>query len=176
MSYSAKDTCSKCSNNYYVLNGQCNEVTTKVTYCIEYSDKTTCSKCQSEFLLVDNVCVPVEAKNCATYTSQTECSTCITGYGFKQEGNLYNCVLKNVSNCVSSEDTEPYKCYECVSHFYPLEGVCTAVTVIIDGCEFYATADTCKKCFSGAVLSIDKKNCVNQSYAVSKIDKNCDDS
>ncbi len=173
IAYSAENECSKCHSSYYFTEKTCKLVTKEITYCEEYSDQSICSKCQQDFLLLDNVCVATQAKNCATYTSQTECGTCLTGHGFKQEGNLYNCVLKNVPDCVSSEDIEPYKCLECVSHFYSLEGVCSSVEVIINDCEVYETKDTCKKCYSGTVLSLDKKSCISDSYALARIDSHC---
>ena len=171
--YKFRSRCTGCESNMYLEDNKCVPVPTEIPNCLYYDDAEVCNTCSPGYVNIKGRCVTPYAQNCLTYASLTECKTCPSDHGLKKEETLLNCVPKNISNCVKSEDVEPFNCLVCETDYYPLEGACTSVTTTIDNCVEYDSATTCAKCGNRTALSIDKQSCDNSPDVVVQVDPNC---
>ena len=175
--YRTKTTCKACEADKYLREGLCLDIVNSIPNCLYYDDESICTDCEPGFLNIKGNCVQAVAKDCATYEGINACRTCKPDAGLKLELGILNCVQQNISNCISFENVEPYKCIICNPEFYPDgEGVCVAVTTQIEKCMVYSDQDICEKCGKGSALSQDKKNCLFTPDIISNLDRNCENS
>lgn len=176
LTYSSPSVCTTCGANSYLLNNTCTSILNSalVANCSTYSDATTCATCQFGFILTSpNVCSKSTATNCLTFQSTTACATCSPGFGLKQQTNGLSCAPITDQYCLSYNPIFPFNCNLCVSDYYPLDFVCTAVQVSINFCQVYESGTTCAKCNPGYILTQDKKSCTRSLTLLSKFDKQC---
>lgn len=181
--YLTHDQCIDCDEGYFLKRNECLPLDEKrlIDNCVKYTDNDECLKCSEGYLWIQNKCVQVQAKNCASFENIHSCATCIPGFGFQYSEDKYflNCVAKNKTNCLVSEDWAPFKCVQCENNFYvdtTSEANCQAVKTLIEHCQEYESETICKKCAPGTALTADRTACLLNVQITSILDPNCSDS
>ena len=87
------------------------------------------------------ICVKGRMKNCKTYQSENECTSCFDG-SFLKKGKCYQCP----ANCTTCEEVETIvKCKQCNIGFLYNETTGNCVSCM-EGCSKCVTTDTCLQC------------------------------
>lgn len=78
MYYSSETLCSKCKNNYFLLDNECHP---SIDNCISYTDKDNCSECDSDYKIVSSndkfICQSINIPNCLLYDKTKENNPCV---------------------------------------------------------------------------------------------------
>ena len=173
--YASKTECLGCIENMFLQEGLCVpiEEPKRLAECVYYEDEKNCSLCTAKFAVVEGKCVEAQAVDCLTYDSPTACASCPPDFGFKDEDGIRNCVEKQVSKCVSSEEFFPFKCLVCAKEYFPNDGSCFEVATVIEFCNVYDSGNTCTTCQEGKTLTSDKQFCIDDDFVKTKVDFNC---
>jgi hypothetical protein len=162
--YSSPSTCSQCSDQYFLENNICQQVTSIINYCSVYDSPITCSKCVSGFILDPqaNSCNSFSIENCIIPSTSTSCSVCEDAFFPNDAGE---CERSPIQNCLKPNLSDTSLCLECSPNYVLSEdsSSCIRVTQLISNCASYHLDQTCKQCDSGHILSIDKLSCQNLS-------------
>ena len=173
--YSNITTCSGCVADAYLENNECIFIESDrlIENCLYYESESECAVCDSGYAVSEGKCAEAQAKGCLSYASPTRCETCPEDYGFQDESGIRNCIPKQVSRCVESEDFFPFRCIVCTTGFYSNNGTCMEVNNIVEGCSIYSSPDECSECQIGLILSADKKSCISDGTITNLLDPNC---
>lgn len=129
--------------------------------------------------LQSNACTASTGKNCLTVdNASTDCATCDETKFFRRTLNAnskYDCIQVVIANCAKPSLADGTTCLSCNPGFFPVSGVCKAVSRLIANCEEYDTVNTCNRCQPGFVRSIEKDRCIDFSTR-GFFDGNCYDS
>jgi hypothetical protein len=173
--YKSLTECTACKTGLFFNKTRCDAVPTasQIAKCIYYADIATCILCEQGFAVSEGKCIQSQATNCLTFASKTACGSCYDRFGFKEDGGIRNCVAIEDKQCLIYQPFHPFKCTTCAAEFYPLNGICTAVTTTIENCQEYDSPSTCKKCKEGSALHFDKKACNKSAQVMRLFDQNC---
>jgi hypothetical protein len=111
--------CVTCATNYYLQSGKCVQVPTeKLTanpQCSMWASASTCVACNKDYLITGASCVAVTSPiaNCGSYTSQTACGTCNSGFQRNANGTACD-ALPNISQC---NTYSTHQCRQCAAGF-----------------------------------------------------------
>lgn len=135
--------CLKCQPAYEQKGSVC-----KLPNC-EVARRGVCQRCSGGYIPRSGLCSKMDP-NCAQYTSDGTCGSCIGGYHLDAQSK---CKL-NLAGCQYTGGD----CSSCISPFKYADGACTIV-----GCEEYA-ADGCRRCgdtlyLSGGICKLKQPGC-----------------
>ena len=176
--YENEKVCLSCKKNMYLSNNKCIDILeeNKIDKCLFYEGEKICKKCDTGYAVEDISCVIAQALNCSEYQNKITCLSCPEGYGFKEESGIKNCVEKNITKCVISENFYPFVCLTCAKDFYPDKGKCVEVLQTIKDCQIYIDGFKCLSCMEGTTLSSDKKECLEDLNILALLDPQCKES
>lgn len=176
--YENDKVCLGCKKNMYLVNNKCLEVpeTGRIEKCVFYESEKRCGECDVGYAVEDVGCVVAQALNCLKFKSKIACDSCPDGYGFKEESGIKNCVEKNITKCIVSENFFPFICLTCAKDFFPEKGKCIEVLQTIKDCQIYQDGSKCLSCIEGTTLSADQKECLEDLTILALLDNQCKES
>lgn len=149
-SASASILCSRCAVGYYLAANQLtctSQALNTIANCQSYTSSTVCSACAAGFYLGPNAatCIAVpggfDAK-CAVYSQTTgACLGCVAPNILQVTPSGATCTSTSLSNCLGYAANNV--CNICNPGFYPLNGVCVAITSVIANCQLYSGPNSC---------------------------------
>lgn len=97
-----------------------------INNCRYYNAEKACTQCNTNYVLTGNQCLEATAKNCLTFTSVSECKTCLPSYYRKKrtDAEITDCIFKEISYCATL-DPETGNCSACQAQYYvDSNGIC----------------------------------------------------
>lgn len=175
--YQSESECGQCHSKMYLFNGEYHEVDPPdwIDNCEYYSSAEICLACESGYFLAKNVCVEATGINCQSYADAKTCEECPEGYGFMSQGEVTNCVLRNVPNCTKSSSHYPFNCILCNPGFFESKGACF-ISDKVPNCLHYYKNKKCLVCNQGFVASLDRSKCEAVGELDFPLDSNCSNS
>jgi len=116
--YCPFQTCQRCDSDYqcavcnpqYYFNNVSNSCMSCQSNCLNCTNSTICTQCSVGYYIYNNSC-PACPLNCGQ-CNQTNCISCLSGYGLTSLGQ---CITCNVGNCLSCSDNNV--CSQCVNGY-----------------------------------------------------------
>lgn len=133
--------CTICATDFYLANGVCTAVGTKIENCVQNATATTCAKCANRTALsVDkltcsndpDVVAQVDPScNNPVILEKPTCNTCKAGYYFKF-GRCTACTNQTLAKgCYNCDPNSPSVCLMCASGYYmTAEGDCVSISSV----------------------------------------------
>jgi len=166
-------TVTECQDGFYVdadelLCLPCRYVAEGCSDCeIDDSDEVICTDCGDGFYSTDGtgdeVTCTVCPENCATCTSDTDCTSLFPGSPFYLDGgDVISCDSDNMYWCDHDESTYELVTVYCNAGYYRDNGdtECTEGTETIENCLEFEDETTCMYCKNGYQISPDGSECV----------------
>lgn len=179
VAYSAATVCIRCRAEFFLAGPrECRSIPAEslITGCAEHSAPGSCTRCRAGFFYAGPAsCEIALASGCATYSNAKTCASCLDFYVLVPAEDAASCKPVTLANCQTLQrlNATHFECQLCQTNFFLQAGACVAVPNAIPGCEAYAAATRCGRCFGGRVLSFDQTRCLSSQFYLSRADPHC---